>query len=310
MNKPVPILGLALLIAAAVSTAWWWNSPARFPVPTDLRPATAETMWPLPPESPSMPSIQRRVATLVPGLDSQENCFSLCLSPDLKQIVFGKVVENTGVDLFMATRNDVAEPFQDVQRIESTVGPETEAYPAMSPDGLELYFIRSDGNPMIWVARRAAPDAAFGPPEEWSICKVDEQASRVGTPQAVSAIEILFSRVDTVKNTRSIWSCTRQSGNSFSAPKVYATPDGSPTAFFNPEGQRAYYCTVEDGLYFMWRESLTAPFGPPTQLLPGTATGPVDGTIWVAPKEDALFYCSPGPGQKPGMTRKLWMIGY
>ena len=265
-----------------------------------------------PPESPSIPNLKKGAPLRIPGLESEDDCFSLCLTPDMKHIVFGKVVirDVATVDLFMASRDSVTEAFPPAQAIESTLGPETECCPALSADGLELYFIRSDANPMIWVTRRSSLKEPFGSAEEWASCKSDEQSSRVGTPQCLSASEIVFSRIDTTTGVRTLWSCDRQSGNLFSPPKLYAAPSGAPTLFFNNDGRRGYYCSVEDGLFVAWRPSLTSPLGQPQQLIPGTSMGVIDGTIWVAPKEDVMFYCSPGPGIKAGSPRKLWMSAF
>jgi WD40 repeat protein len=311
MTKTIPVLGISILVAAAVSMAWWWNTPARFPIPKDMRPPTAQAVRALPPATPSISSLPIGRAIPIPGFEKLTDCYSLCLSPDLKQIYFGRSVEpKTGMDLYVASRESVEEPFGTPVVIESTVSPETDAYPAISPDGLELYFVRSDANPMIWVTRRTDPAAAFGKPEKWTICQEGDTTSRVGTPQVISADRVIFSRINPERGTREVWGCQRTSGTQFSNPELYSAPAGNPTVFFNPDGQRAYYGGVKEGFFLLWRPNLTAPLSAPDKLLNGEATGPIDGTIWVAPQEDALFYCSPGPGQSPGSGRKFWVIGF
>jgi hypothetical protein len=232
------------------------------------------------------------------------------MTTDMKLIVYGRLMEKTGMDLHLATRESITEPFKGHAAIEATVSAESELYPAISPDGLEILFVRSDANPMIWMTRRSDLATPFGPPEEWSICKSDDQTSRVGTPQYVSQNEVVFSRIDPAKGGRTLWSCMRQSGTTFSPPMLYASPKGSPTVFFNADGRRAYYGGIQDGFYFLWRDRLDAPFSTPQPLLNGAVTGPFDGTIWVSPKEDVVFYCSPGIGKKFGSAHKLWMIGF
>jgi hypothetical protein len=237
------------------------------------------------------------------------NCYSLCLSPDLKQIYFGWSSDTKkDVDLYMATRDSVDSPFGEPVLIESTVSPETDGYPAISPDGLELFFLRSDVKPMIWVTRRPDQASPFGPPEKWSVCEVGDSTSRIGTPQVLSADQVLFSRLDSEKGKREIWCCRRISGTQFSDPELFANPRGNPTAFFNVDGLRAYYGA--EGLMMMWRSNIGAPFSDPDRLVEGAATGPFDGTFWVAPQEDVLFYCSPGPGMPLGSGRKFWVIGF
>ena len=311
MTKTIPVLGLTVVIAVAVSVAWWLNSPSRFPMPKDVRPPTLRAVRALPPAKPSIPSLTKGKAIPVPGFESLSDCYSLCLSPDLKQIYFGRSLgAETGVDLYVASRDDVDLPFGPPRLIQSTVSPETDAYPAITPDGLELYFIRSDADPMIWVARRADVTSEFGAPEKWSICKTNAETSRVGTPQVLSADLVLFSRVDESKGVREIWSCQRVNGAQFAEPVLYTRPAGNPTIFFNPDGQRAYYGTSDTGFFLMWRPNLGESLGEPEPLLRTDATGPIDGTVWVAPQEDALFYCSAGPGQGFGTARKFWVIGF
>jgi hypothetical protein len=39
----------------------------------------------------------------------------------------------------------------------------------------------------------------------------------------------------------------------------------------------------------------------PVRILDPATVGPIDGPIWVAPQEDMVFHCSPGPGKKFGL---------
>ena len=271
-------------------------------------PAASATLPSATRSEPGVLSFPKGKAVPVPGFEDQTDCFSVCLTPDLKQIVIGKITPGSAVDLYLCTRAQTTEPFGRPKLIESTLGPETEAYPSISPDGLELYFIRSDVNPMIWVTRRSDLSADFGPAEKWSICQADEQSSRLGTPQVISKDQVLFSRIS--MDTRSIWSSVRRLEDRFSLPELYATPPGNPTVFFSPSGFHAYFGGIDNGLFLLTRPNPTATLGELKQLLDGAATGPIDGTIWISPQEDLAFYCSPGPGEKPGSGHRLWMIAF
>ena len=68
------------------------------------------------------------------------------------------------------------------------------------------------------------------------------------------------------------------------------------------------YSGEKGGLFISARASESAPFGKETLILDATATGPIEGPIWVSPQEDVIFYCSPGPGKAPGSGRRLWMV--
>jgi len=229
----------------------------------------------------------------------------------MKQIFFGHLTDSsTGIDLYHAVRNNVTEPFQAPKRIESTVTPETEAYPAISPDGLELFFVRPDHRPMIWVTRRDDESSPFGTPEQWWYCQANGPEVPVGTPQVHSPDLILFARYQKGMAGASIWSSLRAVGDRFSDPTRYSAPEGEQAVFFSPDGLRAYILREQSGVYLTSRANVAAPFFPPDTLLSGAVTGPLEGSIWVAPHEDVLFYTSPGPGKTIGNNRKLWMIGF
>jgi len=63
-------------------------------------------------------------------------------------------------------------------------------------------------------------------------------------------------------------------------------------------------------LFATGRRSKDEPFGPPVMLADAALTGPITGGVWVAPQEDVIFYCSPGPDKKPGSGRELRTIRF
>lgn len=313
LSKPLTIAGVAIVAAASFAAAWSWNAPVRFPDPSMPGRSVNDPTRPSSPRTPSIPSLKRGVATQLPGLEAEENCYSICLTPDLRHIFFGKAVTSNGTtsfDLYTASRNNVTSKFAAAEPISSTATAENEVFPAVTLDGLELFFVRSDAHPVIWVTRRPDLNTPFGSPEEWTYATLDDQTSRVGTPQCISAKEIVFSRIDVTTGVRTIWSCIRNQQDQFSRPALYAAPAGAPTFFFNVDGRRGYYPSIDNGIYASWRPTRDLPFGTPLQLLDGERTGPIDGTVWVAPHEDVLFYCSPGPGKKLDSPRGLWMIAF
>ncbi len=85
-----------------------------------------------------------------------------------------------------------------------------------------------------------------------------------------------------------------------------------PLWFLGESQLRAYYGTPE-GLFVAVRRDRSGSFSEGARVLGASVTGALDGPVWVAPKEDVIFYSSPGPGvpfdlKRP--LRKLWMIRY
>jgi hypothetical protein len=70
-------------------------------------------------------------------------------------------------DLWMATREDKGKPFATPTNLGSNVnGPAAEASPALSGDGLALFFTRYPsgyGSSDLWMCTRSSVDEAFGP---------------------------------------------------------------------------------------------------------------------------------------------------
>jgi hypothetical protein len=98
-----------------------------------------------PRKAPSVPGLEKRKPQPVPGVGQLRRTYSPCLSADLKTIVFANWFERkTEYDLYIARRENVGEPFGKAERIESAVTPWTDAYPALSADGLELVYISVD----------------------------------------------------------------------------------------------------------------------------------------------------------------------
>lgn len=311
MTKSVSLLGLAIVIASATSMAWWWNSPVRFPPPKAIGPIGPRPLRALPPAVPSIPSLTRNRPVPIPGLEKQSKCFTLSLTQDLKQIVFGMDSDSsTGIDLYIAVRDNPTEPFRAPKRIDAVAGPGMEAFPTLSPDGLDLLFVRTERAPSIWVARRETDSSPFATPELWWYSDADGKRGAVGGPQFQSPDQVLFSRSITGRGSERLWSCSRTVGDQFSYPALYAGPEAESFVFVNSDGLRAYIVREQTGIFLTSRPNLKARFFPPDRILATSLTGPVEGNIWVAPQEDVVFYTSPGPGKKIGADRKLWMIGF
>ena len=73
-------------------------------------------------------------------------------------------------DLLMASRRAIGEPFTDVTVLTLLNTPGPDAHPALSPDGLTLYYAsHRTGASQIFKTTRSSRDDQFGPPEHLSV---------------------------------------------------------------------------------------------------------------------------------------------
>ncbi len=308
MNIKIVIIGLSLSIAIGISVAWWINSPSRFPEPTGATSAPTNAVRAPKPEVPTIPNLTPQSAELLPGFEKLEPCFSPTLTADLLTIVFSKPGKpGAGYDLFESTRSSIDVPFGVPVLIKATTSPETDAYPAISPDGLKLIYIRSDVNPELWTVRRKSRQESFRDNKRWKGASGDKLV-RMGTPQFLNSSQVVYSQ-SKPDGARSLW-ISQLSGSNFSRSRLYIKQEGSPTLFLSNKGLRGYYCHGEGGLNLISRSSISQQYGLPIPLIPKEATGPVDGTVWISPQEDIMIYCSPGPMKEMGGARRLWQIAF
>lgn len=310
------VYGMAAVVLAALVAFWWSTRTATFPPPrlgkgSGTRPPI-EAMRAPRPARPTLPSLPERAPQLVPGLERWSPAFSPCLTPDLRTIVFSAMGNpKTGYDLYLATRPDVEHPFEAPRLIQSCVSPQTDAYPALSPDGLELIFARSDWKPQFLRATRRSLQEDFGPPSVWTPVDYDpERKERLERPQWLDRQRVMFCFVDLAADTRRMLVAER-SRDQGPLDKIGPMPFSNPWPlyFVAASGLRAYHGTA-DGIFLAVRSKVGDMFGEGEMLLPSPLTGPIDGPLWVAPQEDVIIYCSPGPGKEPGSGRRLWMIRY
>ncbi len=314
-KRVVAGVGLAGIAVAAMITVAWWNRTPRFPEPK-LPAARAKSVDPavvLPPQPPaaSIPGLAKLEATLVPGLEEIAPAFSPCLSGDLRTILFsGPGNPGTRYDLYSARRDDPSGPFGQPELVRSTVSPDLDTRPSLSPDGLRLIFVCSDKNPQLLYASRPSATAEFGEPVPLQLDGLATEGLHTGFAQFVNTDEITVRIIDLDTEDRFLYLLrgTAQ-GTAFGSPQELPMAHKWVTDFLAPNKLRTYFAMPE-GICISGRADVSHPFSPSVKLLDVSVTGPIDGPIWVAPQEDVIVYCSPGPGQKPGSARRLWMVAF
>ena len=324
----IPRIGLSAAITAAivlvvgviVSYEFWSHRRSRiFPEsashrrpPVDRK--SREAILGPRPEVCSVPGLPEGKAMPIPGLESVDPAYSPCLTADLRTIVFAAMRDRvTDYDLYISTRDDVSKPFAPPKVIPSCQSREFEAFPTLSPDGLELMFVRGFNQPRFCHSRRASVSDDFGEPVVWPVKDHGVAKPYLHRPQFIDPLHLTFCVVNLADESRTIFTVQRRDANSAFGPleKVRMT-DAWPPYFFAENGLRAY-CYSPDGVFVSLRRARRDPYGSPIRILDPARTGPMDGPFWIAPKEDAIFYVSTGPGKKPDLGpedkgRKLWMI--
>ena len=161
---------LAVLVLAALAYRWRSQQSRRFPEPHlgKPRPVDQESLAALqapPPKVPSVPGLEERVPKLVPGLEEFDAVHSSSLSADLRTIVFSAAKKlGANYDLYLATRASASDPFGEPKPIESCNTGKWESNVALSPDGLDLVFVRPYVKGHFFYARRSSASSDFGEP--------------------------------------------------------------------------------------------------------------------------------------------------
>jgi hypothetical protein len=93
-------------------------------------------------------------------------------------------------------------------------------------------------------------------------------------------------------------------GVSFGEPSVFMNLKGPNPYWLSADRLRAYY-GVPNGLFFAGMKPESDAFSNPSKIV----DVPIDGPVWLSPKEDVLFFCSPDQGKAVDESnRRLWML--
>jgi hypothetical protein len=101
------------------------------------------------------------------------------LTADMLEIFFTSEREGGAADIFVAQRAERADPFGAVQRVAELSAAGIETSPAVSADGLTLWFASDraggQGDLDIWVATRGARDDAWSAPRNLPVLNSGEK---------------------------------------------------------------------------------------------------------------------------------------
>ena len=319
------VLAVALVAAALALLGRQLRGPDRFPKSRVAGTGVAARPQALAPLGtsiePSVPDLPLGTPTAIPGFEGVTPVYSPSLSPDLNTIVYSTTSTRTrGYDLAIADRGGVLSPFSKNRPVSGCGSEADETCPGLSPDLLELVFVRSDPilkpATKLYYARRDSASQAFQGAEPVTIPVLGRRRVRFDTPQwADNGRGLLYMVVGLDAEDRGERRYLRSKrtgrGGAVGEPAPLPLSNPWPLTFLSSSGLRAYHVT-DRGVRVSSRGATTAPFGPivPDPLLTTELIGPLDGPVWVAPNEDVLFYCSPGVGKELGQGRFLWMVRF
>lgn len=304
------LIAFAIACVMVISTAWVASrdvrelaSEAKAPPGRIVASANSQAA-----AIPSPRNLSPGTAIPLPGFDRIGNAFSPALSPDMRTIVFAQYLDSTtGYDLYIATRANADDPFEPPSLITGCQSVECDAYPTLSPDTLELVFVRSDDDPQLMRSVRPTVDDEFGAAEPCGTLCDGESGEAVTTPQFIAGGSQLFygcRRLDPIGRRLAV--ARRNSLDEFEPALPVISTHTLSMLFLSTDLLRAY-CGGPGGIHRAVRQSPSHSFGNNSIWADSMLTGEVEGPLWVAPQEDVVVYCSGGPGKKPGEARRLWL---
>jgi hypothetical protein len=310
--------GAAVLLLCGQALGLWWRSPPRFPdggqLPALNVPSRLAQLRPNPPSTPTIPGLTLNQPVPVPGFGNVYWLKSPALSADLLSIVYVTYSgEQTLDDLFIAERSDIARPFQNHRPIAATLAPGRAAHPALSPDGLELIYAELGAPGKLWHARRTSRKSEFAAPVELKVSGLDVSGQHCDAPQFLEPHLIRFAVGDVeFHERRQVYARRSSASRPFQITGQMAIANGWPRYFVAGGGRRAYFA-APDGINITALFPRSQQFVPPEPLLAPAILGADchdhDDMLWVAPKEDVIFYCSGGV-PPDGKNRRLWMVRF
>ena len=296
----------------------WMSRPTRFPeAPANQLafevPKRLDQIRPRLPQTPTVPGLEPGVPVPVPGFESVSGVKAPSVSSDLLTIIYVMYTGGeTQDDLWTANRSSIELPFANHRLISTTATTGLQEHPALSPSGLELVYSEMGAVNKLWIATREDTTAPFGAPQPVQLEGDGIQNRHCDNPQWIDAdtLKVAVADVDYRQRRQLVFRRTEPDGP-FKFVNSLLISNGWPRYQFANHLGRAY-CPDEAGILITAFHTANKQYLTPEVLLSSDVLGSklhdLDDTLWVAPKEDVIFYCSPGPGAKENDPRRLWMV--
>ena len=260
--------------------------------------------------APSAPGLEPRRPAVIPGLQEVNPGFSPTLSADLCTIVFSTTSKpGASYDLYVARRESTSREFDEPQPIVLCNTRHAERFASLSPDGLELLFVRSESQPQLMRTTRINTVSSFGEPVPVPMTWLSNLRHQLESVHFYDESRLALCATDWQSGKRShLFSVRPDRASEFGAGGKIPFRGGNWSQFFLAQSGLRAYCCRREGILATARASLAEPFRETELILDAQLTGPIKGPFWIAPQEDLIIYSSPGPGETSG--RRLWMIGF
>jgi hypothetical protein len=243
---------------------------------------------------------------LVSELDASFPNENPTLTGDLLELWFNSnrtpnPTTNTNGDVWFARRASAQVPFGAPERVDAVSSPMHETSPAISRDGLTIYFASDRdgglGDFDVWSATRVTRTAAWSAPiDVASLNSITRDLPR--PPGLHDLVMPLSSQRDDVLNYQTFFS-TRASVNAAFAPPV-AIPEltfADRTAvddFLTDDGLAMFYSSAPTGvkldIFVAWRKTTSEPFSVAVPI--SLDTGDDERDPWLSPDGSVFYFTS------------------
>jgi Tol biopolymer transport system component len=238
----------------------------------------------------------------VAGLDSNLDDQGARLSPDELTVVFARARTSGTTDLYLASRASTDAAFDTPMLLGTVNSVNSEVWPTLSPDALLLLFDsdRATQKFHIFASKRAAADAAFGPPTA-SIALADGDAQ----PMLANGASLYFaSSMRTGLGMGDIWRADIDSTGATGTPAAVigdvnsAANEAAPAVTAD---ERVMAFARDGDIYIAARSSPADGFGTAAAIA-GLATMAVnEAPTWISPDGCHLYVQSDAPGGMGGL---------